>query len=95
MTRGIKLVAALAIFMGVLILAGTAVLGVLIVRRIDHAAPATGQLALGQPAGTRLVGLADAGHSLALALTGGGLPDRVVLIDPDTLRRKAELTITR
>ncbi len=94
MTRGIRLVAALAVVMAVLIVAGTALLGLLIVRRLDGAGAASGVVTLGQPAGTRLIGVASAGHALALALSGGGKPDRVLLIDPETLRRKAELTIT-
>jgi hypothetical protein len=75
---------ALTIVMGVLILGGTAVLGLVLARRMGGgpAAPATSVL-LDEPAGTRIAGIAGAGDRLAVQLQGGG-PDRLVLIDPHT-----------
>ncbi len=93
MTAGTKGVAALAIVMGVLLIAGTALLGVLILRRMEHTMPARGIFSLREPAGTRLIGIADTGHGLALAVTGGGA-DRVIVLDPVTLRPRAEVTLT-
>jgi hypothetical protein len=75
---------ALTIGMGVLILAGTAVLVAVIFHRA--AAPVeTRPVALGldEPAGTHIAGVAATQDRLALELTGGGA-DRVVLVDPRT-----------
>ena len=71
---------ALTIVMGVLILGGTAVLGVMLARRMGGTAAPVSVL-LDEPAGTRIAGIAAAGDRLAVRLQGGG-PDRVVLIDP-------------
>jgi hypothetical protein len=73
----------LTVGMGVLILAATTLLAVIIARRIG----ATGQvsapiaLLLDEPAGTRIAAIAVAGDRLAIRLEGGGA-DRVVLVDP-------------
>jgi hypothetical protein len=74
---------ALTIVMGVLILGGTAVLGVVLARRMGTASAAPVSVLLDEPAGTRIAGIAGAGDRLALRLQGGG-PDRLVLIDPHT-----------
>jgi hypothetical protein len=74
----------LTILMGVLIVGGTAVLGVVLARRMGGgvtAAPIA--VLLDEPAGTRIAGIAGAGDRLAVQLQGGG-PDRLVLIDPHT-----------
>ncbi len=73
---------AAVIVMGVLIVAGVAVLAVTIVHRLGG--PAGGPqaaLVLDEPSGTRMAGVSGAGDRLALLLQGGG-PDRVVLVDP-------------
>jgi hypothetical protein len=73
---------ALTIMMGVLIVGGTAVLGVVLARRMGGgAAAAPIAVLLDEPAGTRIAGIAGAGDRLAVQLQGGG-PDRLVLIDP-------------
>ena len=84
---------AATIGMGVLIVVATITLVVLIIQRA-HPAPALpqGAIVLAEPAGTRIVGIAPAGANLAIALTGGG-PDRIVLLDPSTLRSVARLTL--
>jgi hypothetical protein len=74
---------ALTIVMGVLILGGTAVLGVVLARKMGGGAPAPVSVLLDEPAGTRIAGIAGVGDRLAVQLQGGG-PDRVVLIDPHT-----------
>jgi hypothetical protein len=89
-----RLLTGITAFMAVLIVLGTALLGVLIVRRLNAAAPAHGAMRLDEPAGTRLLGIAATQNGLALALTGGG-PDRVVVLDPATLRERARLTVDR
>ncbi len=70
----------LVVGMGVLIVAGVAVVAVTIVGRMGGhgAVPAT--VTLDQPAGTRIVGVAGLGDRLAVVLQGGG-PDRVVVVD--------------
>jgi hypothetical protein len=75
----------LTIGMGVLILAATTVLVVVIAQRIGSArtAPASSAVLLDEPAGTRIAAIALAGDRLAVQLHGGG-EDRVVLIDPRT-----------
>jgi hypothetical protein len=72
---------ALTIVMGVLILGGTAVLGVVLARRMGTTSAPPVSVLLDEPAGTRIAGIAGAGDRLAVQLQGGG-PDRVVLIDP-------------
>ncbi len=72
---------ALTILMGVLILGGTAVLGVVLARRMGTASAAPVSVLLDEPAGTRIAAISGAGDRLAVQLQGGG-PDRLVLIDP-------------
>jgi hypothetical protein len=70
--------------MAVLIVVGTTVLLVAIVRRIGSPAPpAQVAVLLDEPAGTRIAGIATVGDRLAVRLEGGGT-DRVVLLDVRT-----------
>jgi hypothetical protein len=73
----------LTIAMGVLILAATTLLAVVIARRIGGPGTSSAPVAvvLDEPEGTRIAGIASAGDRLAVQLQGGG-PDRVVLVDP-------------
>jgi len=72
----------LTVGMGVLILLGTTVLVVTIIKRSTTPATApTPALVLNEPAGTKIAGLTAVADRLAIDLQGGG-PDRVVLIDP-------------
>ncbi len=41
---------------------------------------------LGEPAGSRIVAISRVSTGLALVITGGGEPDRVVVIDPSSGR---------
>jgi hypothetical protein len=75
----------LVVAMGVLILAGTATLGVLIVKRMGGAAPAAFDVVLDQPPGSRIAGIAAWADHLAVSLSGGGA-DRVVVLDARTGR---------
>jgi hypothetical protein len=74
----------ITVAMAVLIVVGTTVLLVAIVRRIGSPAP-TAQVAvlLDEPAGTRIASIAAVGDRLAVRLEGGGT-DRVVLLDART-----------
>ncbi len=87
---------AATIGMGVLILLGTTVLIVTIVRRASVPAapgPAFTQLLDAAP-GSAIVGVAGAGGRIAVALHGGG-PDRVVLIDPRDGRVAGQVVLGR
>ena len=81
------------IVMGVLIVAGVAVLGVTIVRRLGTS-PSLAAATLDEPPGTHLQQIAPAGDRLALLLTGGG-PDRIVLLDPRTGQVTGHIGLTR
>ena len=85
----------LTIVMGVLIVAGTAVLGVMVARKLGGgpAAPPVA-VTLDEPAGTRIAGIAAAGDRLAVRLQGGG-PDRVLLIDPHTGAAAGSIALSR
>jgi hypothetical protein len=72
---------AAVIIMGVMIVAGTVTLAVLLANRMaGRSAPAV-EASLGQPSGTRIVGIAGAGERVAVHVSGGGLPDRILLLD--------------
>ena len=81
---GMRAVKIATIAMGVLILLGTTVILVTIVKRTmsGPAAPEKPFAAvLDEPVGTNIAGIASAGDRLAVHLHGGGA-DRVVLINP-------------
>jgi hypothetical protein len=73
------------IAMGVLILVGTAVILVTIVKRTMSGPAGIPEKAfaavLDEPAGTAIAGITSVRDRLAVQLHGGG-PDRVLLIDP-------------
>lgn len=74
---------AAVVIMGVLIVAGTVLLAVVIADRLSSrtGAPAFIEASLDQPAGTRIVSIAGAGERVAVHVTGGGLPDRILLVE--------------
>lgn len=84
---------AAVIIMGVMIVAGTILLAVVVANRLSSraAAPAAIEATLNQPAGTRIVGIAGAGERVAVHVTGGGLPDRILLVE--TLRGRVVGTL--
>jgi hypothetical protein len=80
---GMRALKAITIAMAVLIVVGTTALIAIIIHR-SSAPSASAQawtLALDEPAGTHIAGVAGAGDRLAVQLQGGG-PDRVVVVDP-------------
>ena len=89
--RALKIV---TVLMGVMIVVGTAVLGVLIARRLSGAVrqPASFVVRLDEPEGTRMAGIAVLQDWLAIQLQGGG-PDRVVLVDPRTGMRVGQVQL--
>ncbi len=70
----------LVVGMGVLIVAGVAVVAVTIVSRMGGHGTIPAAVALAEPAGTHIAGIAAMGDRLAVLLQGGG-PDRVVVVD--------------
>jgi hypothetical protein len=80
-----RLLKAITIGMGVLIVVATAVLVVVIARRLGGTVLVATQtaLVLDEPSGTRIVEIVAAGDRLAALLQGGGA-DRIVLLDPRT-----------
>ena len=85
MGGGMRAVKIATIVMGVLIVLGTAVILVTIVKRtIAGTAGIAGNAfasVLDEPAGTSIVGIASARDRLVVQLRGGGA-DRLLLIDP-------------
>jgi hypothetical protein len=70
------------VVMGVLIVAGVAVLAVALTQRVGTlvAAGTAAPVVLDEPAGTHIAGVSALPDRLALTLQGGG-PDRVVVVD--------------
>ena len=102
MGQAMKALVASVIVMGVLILVGTAVLiGTVVHRATHHAAPAAvaaGQptLSLDQPAGTRIGSVTRQSDTrLAVVLTGGGIPDRMLVWDLAAGRTVATLRLSQ
>jgi hypothetical protein len=86
----------LTVVMGLMIVVGTTVLVVVIVRRVggDAGMSAPISATLDEPEGTRIVGIAAASDRLAVQLQGGGA-DRIVLIDPRTARVVGRVQLAR
>ena len=81
------------IAMGVLLVAGTVSLAVLIAQRLTGAGRATPYAAtLDEPAGTRIAGIATLRDLLAIHLQGGG-PDRILLLDPRSGSTTGSITL--
>jgi hypothetical protein len=86
MQRNMRLLTAVTIGMGVLILLGTTVLILTVAHRMTGSRARPQEMVslhLNEPAGTRIGGIAGAGDRIAVELQGGGT-DRIVLIDPNT-----------
>src|ERR1700722_19754577 len=85
MGDGMRALKIATIVMGVLIVLGTSVVLVTIVKRTMSGPAAVPEkpfaAVLDEPAGTAIVGIAPVRDRLAVQLHGGGV-DRVVLIDP-------------
>jgi hypothetical protein len=84
------------VVMGVLIVAGVAVIGVTLARRVYSVPPQApmAQMLLDEPAGTHIAGVSALPDRLALRLEGGG-PDRVVMVDLRTGRVIARAGLAR
>ena len=88
-----RLLKVVVVVMGVLIVAGTVTLAVLLARRASGG-PAAGPTTLDEPVGTRIVGASAAQDRVAVQLQGGG-PDRVVVVDTRTGRVLARVALAR
>jgi hypothetical protein len=91
---GVAALKALVIGMGVLIVAGTVALGILLAQRLGEPAggPAAATVSLGQPDGARISGIAGTDRALAIWVTR---PDgeRVILMDATGRRRLGEIRL--
>jgi hypothetical protein len=74
---------AAVIVMGVMIVIASIMLAIVIANRLSSRSAATMPIeaSLDQPPGTRIVGVASVGERLAVHVTGGGLPDRIVFVE--------------
>ena len=95
---GMRAVKIAAIAMGVLIVLGTTVILVTIVKRTVTGPAAVPEKAyaavLDEPAGTAIAGIAPVRDRLALQLRGGGA-DRVLLIDPASGQVVGRIALSR
>ena len=75
-----RVLQAAVIVMGIMIVAGVAVLAVMLMQRVVGAGGAPAVVALDEPAGTTIVSAATQGDRMTLLLRNGG-PDRTVVLD--------------
>lgn len=97
MQGNLRVLKAVTIGMGVLIVIGTTVVIATIAHRMaaPRARPAVVvALHLDEPAGSHIAGIAPAGDRLAVQLQGGGA-DRVVLVDPESGAVTGRITLGR
>jgi len=89
----VRFLKALVIAMGVLIVTATVALVVLVVQRSGGSSVASSPASLGQPAGTRIAGIAGAEKTIAIWVVR---PDgeRVLLFDPARGRVVGEVRTT-
>ena len=86
----------LAVLMGVLIIIGSTVVVVTIIKRsTDESSGASVAVVLDEPAGTRIGGIAALSGRLAVLLQGGSGPDRIVLVDPRTGTEAGTIALAR
>ncbi len=97
----IRVLKVAVVVMGVLLVVGTAALGVLIARRVTPLAAGGGpapsktfHAVLDEPIGTRIMSIVAIQDRLAFQLQGGG-PDRVVVVDPRTGERSGAVSLAR
>ena len=92
-----RLVKVLAVVMGVMIVIGTTVVVVTIIKRATSGSPggspgANIAVVLEEPAGTSIRGIAALSDRVAVLMQGAG-PDRIVLIDPRTGLRTGTIAL--
>jgi hypothetical protein len=84
----------LVVVMGVLIVAGVAVVVATLVSRNASAPLVATHATLDEPAGTRIGSATLSGRDLVVVLQGGG-PDRVAVVDLRTGRRTGGVSLAR
>ena len=89
--RGLKVA---VVAMGVLIVAGVAVIIVALVQRVAAPGGALADMVLDEPEGTSIATVSGPPERLVLQLRGGG-PDRVVVIDLGRNRRIGGVALAR
>ena len=94
MGGNLRLLKLTTIAMAVLIVAGTAVLIAIILRRSSAGPGHAFEVRLDEPAGTRIVSMAASGDRLAVQLQGGG-PDRVLVLDARSGALAGRVTLGR
>ena len=84
------------IVMGVLIVAGVAVIGVTIAKRTfgGPEAAVLRDVVLDEPQGSRIVAVSAGPQGMMVLVQGGG-PDRVLVMDPQDGRLRARLSLKR
>ncbi len=86
----------LVVLMGVLIIIGSTVVVVTIIKRSTNEASGPGvAVVLDEPAGTRIGGIAAMSGRLAVLLQGGTGPDRIVLVDPRSGAEAGTIALAR
>ncbi len=85
---------AAVVVMGVLIVAGVAVLAVALVGRVSGQAGPMASALLDEPAGTRIAGASMAPDRVGVQLQGGG-PDRIVVVDTRTGKVLGRVALAR
>ena len=89
--RGLKVA---VVAMGVLIVAGVAMIIVTLVTRMSSVSAPIASATLDEPSGTRIAGAALGPDRLAVQLQGGG-PDRVVIVDTKAGRVLGRVALAR
>jgi len=89
--RGLKTA---VVVMGVLIVAGTVGLFVVLAKRMSAGSTAIASVVLDEPPGTRIAGTSAAADRVAVQLQGGG-PDRVVFVDTKSGRVLGRVALAR
>ncbi len=82
------------VVMGVLIVAGTVGLFVVLAQRMSAGSATIASVVLDEPVGTRISGASAAGDRIAVQLQGGG-PDRVVWVDTRSGRVLGHVALSR
>ena len=80
--------------MGVLIVAGTVGLFVVLAQRMSAGSAAIASMVLDEPSGTRIANVSVAADRVALQLQGGG-PDRVLWVDTRSGRVLGRVALAR
>lgn len=83
----------LTVVMGVMIVVGVVALGVIMTQRLGGLAAGTvADIALAEPDGTTIAGIAGTADRIAIQLRGGGA-DRVVLLDAKTGKKVGRVVL--